>query len=394
MLISRRGLLIFILGACAIGTGALAEEKRPVMRVGCTASQTGSYAELGKDQLQGVMMWAEDLNARGGLLGHRVEIVAYDDGSDPTRSAELYERLVTEDGVDLLIGPYGSDITHAASTVAERHGIPMVAGGAAAEDIWMRGYRNVFQIDAPAGLYMDLPMRFAHEQGLTRVALVFADSDFPVQVARGVRELARAYGMTIVFDESYPEAQTEFTDLARRMAAGQPEVLLGGTYLEDSIGLVKAVKAAGLSPKIFALTVGPAQRRFGEALGPDAEGIMGLVAWMRSGHVPMAYDFSYRYKQRFDSNAAAQAAYGYAAGQVLEAAVRLADTLDREAIRGQLRTMKFRSLLGHYRVDETGAQMAKRTYVMQWQDGYRLLVLPETIQDAPVRYPFVPWSQR
>jgi len=108
----------------------------------------------------------------------------------------------------------------------------------------------------------------------------------------------------------------------------------------------------------------------------------------------MAYDFSYRYKQRFGSNAAAQAAYGYAAGQVLEAAVRLADTLDREAIRGQLRTMKFRSLLGHYRVDETGAQMAKRTYVMQWQDGYRLLVLPETIQDAPVRYPFVPWSQR
>jgi monomeric isocitrate dehydrogenase len=72
----------------------------------------------------------------------------------------------------------------------------------------------------------------------------------------------------------------------------------------------------------------------------------------------------------------------------------LADTLDREAIRGQLRTMKFRSLLGHYRVDETGAQMAKRTYVMQWQDGYRLLVLPESIQDAPVRYPFVPWSQR
>lgn len=391
---SRRVLLVGLLATCSFAGLSEGADTRPVIRVGMTASQSGHYAELGTDQLQGVLMWAEDLNARGALLGHRVEVVTYDDGSDPQRSAELYEKLITGDRVDLLIGPYGSDITYAASTVAEKYGMPMVAGGAAAEDIWTRGYRNIFQIDTPAGQYMNLPLQFAHEQGLKRIALVFADSDFPVQVAAGVRKLVREHGMELVFDESYAEDQTDFTELATGIAAVNPEVLLGGTYLEDSIALVRAVKAARLSPKIFAMTVGPAQRQFGASLREDAEGIMGLVAWMRSGQVPMAYDFSYRYKQRFGANAPAQAAYGYAAGQVLEAAVRLADSTEPDAVRQQLQTMKFRSLLGHYRVDETGAQTAKKTYVMQWQDGYRLLVFPEQLQDAPVRYPFTPWSER
>jgi len=394
MSISVRRLVVTLLLVCCFCSMAGARENRPVVRVGCTAAQTGAYAVLGQDQLQGLRMWADDLNARGALLGHRVEIVAYDDESSPEISAELYRRLIEQDEVDLLVGPYGSDITFAASTVAEEFGMPMVAGGAAARNIWMRGYRNIFQIDAPADQYMDLPVRFAAERGLTRIALVYADSDFPREVARGVRELVAGSGLTLVFDRMYPEDQTEFGGLVDQIRAADPEVLLGGTYLEDSIALVRAARAGGLSPAIFALTVGPAQRAFGDALGPDTEGIMGLVAWMRSGQVPMAYDFSYRYKQRFGSNAAVQAAFGYAAGQVLEAAVRLADSFEPDAVREQLMTMKFRSLLGHYRVDDTGVQVAKRAYVLQWQDGNRLLVLPDEVRDAPVRFPFTPWSER
>jgi branched-chain amino acid transport system substrate-binding protein len=121
---------------------------------------------------------------------------------------------------------------------------------------------------------------------------------------------------------------------------------------------------------------------------------MGVVSWMRSGRVPMAYDFSFRYKEKYGSNAAAHAAYGYGGGQVLEAAVRLANTLDKDKLREQLGSMKFLSTLGHYRVDEQGLQTAKRTTVMQWQDGFRLLVLPETNADSPVEFPFKPWSDR
>lgn len=384
----------FLLACLFLLSTAQAADERSAIRIGATASMTGSYAVPGTNQMQGLRMWAADVNARGALLGYPVEVVVYDDASDPETSAALYERLITEDQVDFLVGPYGSDITMAAAAVAERHGMPMVAAGAAARKIWMQGFDNVFQIDTPAGQYMDLPLKLAGELGLSRVALVYADSEFPREVADGVRASIRALEMELVFDEAYPEDKTEFSGLAERIIATQPEVLLGGTYLEDSIGLVRAAKKAGLSPKIFAMTVGPAFREFGDALGEDTEGIMGTVAWMRSGNLPMAYDFSYRYKQKFGANASAQSAYGYAAGQVLEAAVRLADSLDQGAVREQLQSMKFRSLLGHYRVDGAGIQVAKTTYVLQWQGGYRLLVLPEDLRDSPVRFPFVPWGER
>ncbi|MGD8977760.1 MAG: amino acid ABC transporter substrate-binding protein [Gammaproteobacteria bacterium] len=365
-----------------------AAETAPPIRVGATVSLSGEYELLGLDQLQGMQMWADDVNRRGALLGRKVEIVYYDDGSDPEQSARLYERLITEDRVDLLLGPYSSDITYAASAVAERHGFPMVATGAAASKIWSRGFSNIFQIDTPADRYMDLPLKFAHDNGLTRVAILHGDAEFPREVAAGARRKARELGMAVVFDAEYPGQTEDFKSLVESLATADPEVLIGGTYLDDSVRLVGVVRDAGLTPGVVALTVGPAQRTFGAALGEDAENVMGVVAWMRSGFLPMAYDFSYRYKAKFGVNAAVHAAYGYAGGQVLEAAVRLAGSLDRDAVREQLRTMTFRSILGPYRVDENGAQMAKETYVLQWQTGYRLLILPEQLRDAPAVFPY------
>ena len=218
--------IVLSLTVIAFGNAMAAEP----IRVGVTASLTGQYAELGQDQLNGMQMWADDLNDRGALLGRRVKIVHYDDGSDPDRSAALYEQLITVDRVDLLLGPYSSDITYAASAVAELHNFPMVATGAAAERIWDQGFRNVFQIDTPAGKYMDLPLQFASEQGLTRIALIFADGEFPVGVMAGARSKAAALGMTIVFDESYPLGTSEFGETAARIRQADPDVLLGGTF--------------------------------------------------------------------------------------------------------------------------------------------------------------------
>mgnify|MGYP001814470624 CR=1 FL=1 len=371
--------------------GVLAAEP---IRVGVTASLSGVYAAPGSKLQAGLEMWAHDVNSRGALLGRKVKIVHYDDQSDPATSAQLYERLISEDRVDLLIGPYSSDVTLAASDVAERHSFPMVSGSAAATDIWSRGHRNIFQVDSPADHYMDLLIESASGAGLKTIALAYAGTDFPREVARGVRTRAAEAGMTLVFDEEYPENSTDFEGLIRRMKATAPDLVIGGTYLKDSIAFVREAKRQDFSPRALAFTVGPALVDFGEALGADAEGIMGVVSWMRSGNVPMAYDFSFRFKEMTGRNAGAHAAYGYAAGQVLEAAVRLADSLDKDAVREQLREMKFGSLLGRYRVDDSGSQLAKETFVMQWQNGYRLLVLPKQLRDSKIVYPLKPWSER
>lgn len=379
--------------ACALlmAQGALAAEP---IRVGVSASLTGAYAAPGSDLLEGLKMWAYDVNARGALLGREVKIVSYDDQSDPDTSARLYEKLINDDQVDLLIGPYASDVTLAASEVAERHGFPMISPSASATDIWSRGYRNIFQVDTPADRYMDLLIESASDAGLSTIALAYEGNDFPRGVARGVRTRAAATGMKLVFDEEYREGSSDFTDLVRRMKASNPDLVIGGTYLQGSIDIVREAKRQNFSPKAIAFTVGPALVEFGDTLGADADGILGVVGWMRSGNVPMAYDFSFRYKEKTGRNAGVHAAYGYAAGQVLEAAVRLANTLDKDAVREQLREMKFGSLMGRYRVDDNGKQQAKETFVMQWQDGRRLLVLPRELRDNPIIYPLTPWSER
>jgi branched-chain amino acid transport system substrate-binding protein len=385
MLMRARLIGMALAGLCLLLGMSVSQAAEPI-RVGVTASLTGPYAKLGQDLLSGIRMWADDINARGALLGRKAEIVHYDDASDPEKSAALYERLITQDKVDLLLGPYSSDITLAASRVAERHNFPMVATGASSETIWEQGFSNIFQIDAPAGDYMKLPLELANEKGLKRIALVYADTEFPREVAGGARKMAASHGMQIVLDEAYPQDSLQFGGIAARLKAAAPDVVIGGTYFKDSVALVRAIRQTGLKPEITVMTVGPAQEDFGRQLGDEADGVMGAIAWMRSGKMPLAYDFSFRYKEKYGYNAAVHAAYGYSGGQVLEAAVRLAGSLDRDAVREQLKTMKFRSLLGHYRVDETGRQTAKSTYVMQWQNGFRLLVLPEDIADSPVRY--------
>ena len=385
------GYLLFLL--MALDCHALTT-KEPPTRVGVTVSLSGEYAVSGKLELEGIRMWVHDVNQRGALLGHRVELVYYDDESSPATSARLYERLITQDKVDLLLGPYGSDITMAASTVAEQHNFPMVATGAASGDIWARGYHNIFGVDAQADHYMDLLIESAAGAGLKTIALVYGDSDFPRKVAAGVRVQAAQHDMRIVVDKEYVPEHADYAGLVKAMKAARPDLVIGGTYLDDSMALVRAAKAADFSPKAFAFTVGPALKQFVDELGADANGMLGIVAWMRSAAMPMAMDFSYRYKEKFGHNASYVAALGYGGAQVLEAAVRLAGSLDKDAIRTQLSQMKFQSILGRYQVDETGKQIAKSTYVMQVQKGNRLLVLPKSLQESKVEYPFKPWSER
>ena len=368
---------------CLLGTQTVLADGE--IKVGVTVSLSGKYAEVGLDLHQGLQMWVNDLNARGALLGKKVKVIHYDDKSDRETSARLYERLITEDNVDFLIGPYSSGLTLAASDVAERHQVPMVATGAASVKIWERGHKNIFGTDTPAPRYMNRVLGFANEQGLYRVALFYAGTEFPREVASGVRARASKLGLQIVFDEEYPKNSTEFAGLIERMRTSNPDIVIGGTYFADSVAFVRQAKRSSLRPKALAFTVGPALAEFGEALGDDAEDVLGVVQWIRSEGLPGGYDFSYRYKALYGRNPSHVVAFGYSAGQVLEAAVRLAGSVDRDKVRGQLAEMKFRSLLGHYRVDETGKQIANETRVIQWQDGRRRLIFPEYMAERPFR---------
>jgi len=379
-----RNLLLTVAAlALAICNGAGASEP---IKIGTTQSLTGHYADFGQEQLRGLQMWVADVNARGSLLGRRVELVHYDDGSRSARSEEGFRKLIEQDKVNFLVGPYSSALTLRASTVAEEHNFPMVASAASADEIWSRGYKNIFGTDTPASNYLD-GLQAAIDTGSSTLALVYAKTSFSEDVAMGLRKRAAASGLKIVLDEAYPPEQLDFSALAVRLAKINADMVLGISYLDDSVAMVRAIRAADVRPKMLAFTVGPALHEFGDILGADAEGVVGIVQWLRSVPLPGAQDFAYRYRKRYGDNPGVHAAIGYSAGQVIEAAVRLAGTTEHDAVREQLRTMYFRSLLGKYNTDETGRQVGKRNYLLQWQDNQRRLVAPSELAERKLIYP-------
>ena len=378
-------LSLFIL-ALPLAVGA---QSADVIKIGTSQSLTGPYAQFGTEQLRGLQMWVADVNARGALLGRPVELVHYDDGSDASSSVEIYEKLVAQDSVDLLVGPYSSELTLPASNVAEKHNMPMIASAASADQIWSRGLTNIFGIDTPSSNYMDIDENgeLFSLLGVKTIAVVAAKTEFTEDVVVGIRGYASRKGIKIVLDESYAQDQTDFSGLAGRLAQVNADVIFGISYLDDSVALVRALKLANVKPKMLAFTVGPALREFGDRLGTDAEGVVGVVQWLRSVRRPGAQDFAYRYRQRYGINPGVHAAIGYSAGQVIEASVRLAGTTEHDAVRNQLRTMEFTSLLGIYRVSETGRQEGKRNYLLQWQDDRRRLVSPPNLAESTLRFP-------
>lgn len=379
-----------VLFACAVGAHA---QKNDIV-VGGSVSLTGPYALAAREQLQGFQLWLDEANARGGLLGRKLRFAHYDDASSPKNSAKVYQKLIAEDKADVLIGPYSSAITTAAIAVTETAGVPMVSAGATAAALWGRAVNNLFGVYTPAGAYMDPVLQFARERGLKRVALVYEDSDFMRDVAQGVRARAKALGMPVVFEDKYAPGETDFASLVSKIKAKRPDVLIGGSHLPDSVAILREAKERQFRAKIFAFADGPDRPEFGIQAGLDANGVMGATQWDGLLAFPEAKEFAARYRTRYKVEASAAAAGGYAAGQVLEAAVKKAGALERDKLRKALRELDIMTAFGRYRVDANGRQAGKPAYVIQWIDGMRQLVLPVEVAAQKPLYPFLDWTRR
>ena len=379
-----------------LATLAQAQQAR-LIRLGLTESQSGEFKNLSGAFVEGVKFWASDLVDRG---GNPIDLVIYDDESNPQLAAELYERLITEDQVDILIGPFSSTLAAAVAPVAEKHNFPMVVE-ATAPVVFSKGYKNIFGIYTPAEHNMASVLNMAAEKGLKTLAIAYQQSDFPEAVAAGTRRAAPDKGLSVVFDDSYPVIAPDLDGLAAAMAKSRPDIIVLGAYLADSIAFVQALKATGYAPKMLAISGAPAVDEFGVQLGPDADGVIATTQWMRDGRIPGSFDFGYRYKQFYGHYPSYNAAGGYAAGQIMEAAARLAqlrnvtDPMEvRNRMREQLSTMKFQSLLGNYRVDASGQQSGEEIYVIQWQWPHRSLIAPTDIARWQLKYPFPAWDAR
>jgi branched-chain amino acid transport system substrate-binding protein len=336
----------------------------------------------------------EQINTKGGVRGRQVEFVLYDDASDPETAAKLYERLITEDKVDLIIGPYSSPVTLPASTVTEKYKYPMIASGASATDIWTRGYQYVFGIYTMAPFYMDGAIDIATKSGYRTAAIMNENSAFAKDSMVGADKKAREMGMQVGFQEEYGRDVRDLNPVLTKMRGVNPDILIGGTYGEDATLLVRQLKDLNWAPKMVALTVGPALPDFYQTLGTDAEYVFGATQWEPTIKAPGVPEFVASYKEKYGYEPGYHAGGGFAAAQLLHQAIDRAGSFDNEKIREALATMETTTIYGAYKVDNTGAQIAKPSYMVQWLKGERKLVWPDSVAEVAYTVPMPEWARR
>ncbi len=365
------------------------------IKIGASMSVTGTYAKPGTYQKQGYDVCIDELNAKGGILGRKVELVIYDDQSQPATAVRLYEKLITEDKVDAVMGPYSSAVSEAVANVTEKYKKVMVAPLAATTSIFKKGRKYIFMVITPAENYLEGLIDMAAKRGLKTVAIINEDTLFPKASASGTVEAAKKRGMQVVLQEAYPKGNTDFSALLVKIKAANPDVLAAGTYFDDAVAITRQMKELNVNPKMFGLTVGGDLPEFYNLLKQNAEYVYGSTQWDDSLPYPGQKEFLAAYKAKFKGQEPSyHTAAGYAGCLIYAEAVKRAGTLDADKVRDQLLKMEIKTAFGEYKVEPDGFQIAHKMVMLQWQDGKRIVVWPDDLANGKMRFPTPEWSKR
>jgi branched-chain amino acid transport system substrate-binding protein len=380
--------------ALAVAAGSVPATAQGAIKIGASLSLTGTYAQPGRYQHEGYQLCEKDLNAKGGLLGRPVQLVVYDDQSTPATGVRLYEKLITEDKVDAVMGPYSSAISEAVANVTEKYNKVNVSPLAATTSIFKKGRKYMFMVISPAEVYLEGLVDIATKRGLKTIAIVNEDTLFPKTSAQGTAELAKKAGLQVVFTEAYPKGNQDFSALLTKVKAANPDVLAAATYFDDAVAIARQMKELGVNPKMLGVTVGGDIPKFQELLKGTADYIYGSSQWEATLPYPGAKEFNDAYVKQFKQEPSYHSAAGYAGCMVYAEGVKKAGTLDADKIREALLALKTRTMFGDYQVDKDGFQTAHKMVLLQWQDGKRVVVWPDDLANGKPRFPTPPWNAR
>ena len=379
------------------------------LRIGASLSQSGPYAPLALNQLRGYQLCVKHVNDKGGVLGRRVELVVEDDLSEPAAAARIYQKLIGQDKVDAILGPYSSPLTEAVADLAEKHRMALVAPGASGTSLFRKGRKFIFMVFTPGEVFFEGLIELAARRGLRTVALLHEEAIVLKAIAEGTAELARKRGLQVVLVDRYPKGTTDFTAVLAKVAKANPDVLAAATYFDDAVGIALRMREAKVNPKMFGLTAGSDLPRFYEVLGRDAEFVYGATQWtpelvtlVRGGQLipvgrryPGAREFVEAYRKEFPgADLSYHSAGGYSGCQVLVEAIRQTGSLDGERLRAAILKMDMNTVFGAFKVDADGFQVGHKMLIFQWQDGKKAIVWPDELSPGPPRFPTPPWSQR
>src|SRR4030081_1530974 len=378
--ISRRRLLATASAgaalAASLGLTSNVRAQQPPIKIGMSMPQTGGLAGGGQASLLGIEIWRDDVNAKGGLLGRKVELVVYDDKSSASETPAIYSKLLDVDKVDLLFAPYGTVPTAPLMPLVKQRGLLLM--GNFSFQVNSKVQHDMWFNNAPWGppdSWPDSFLEIAQKAGAKSVAFLTADQEFAQNLVVVAREGAKKRNMPIVFDQAYPPNTVEFSSIARALKAAKPDVVYVASYPPDSAGIMRAVNEIGIGDNVKLFGGGMVGLQFGAVmgnLGSLLNGVVNYNSWLpeQSMYYEGTKAFFETYAKRaveakVDPLGYYLAPFGYASGQLVEQAINATKTRGQKAIAKYLRDNEHKTIVGPIAFSADGER--KETAVLQAQ---------------------------
>jgi len=400
-------------GAMFVMSGAQAQDKEPI-KLGFSMALTGPLGPNGNQALLGMNIWAEEINAKGGLLGRPVKLVYYDDQSNPSTVPGIYTKLLDVDKVDLVLGGYATNQVAPAMPIVMQKGKVFISLFALAVNSEFH-YPKYFSIlpsgPTPKTTFTEGFFQTAAAQNPKpqTIALVAADAEFSKNSCDGARENVKKFGFKMVYDKTYPPSTTDFTPIARAIQAINPDLVVVCSYPLDSVGMVLAANEVGLKPKMFGgAMVGLQATVFKNKLGPALNGIVNYETWVPEDKLmfPQTKAFFDKYQAqapalKIDPLGYYLGGWGNAYIDILGQAIAATNSLDDNKIAEYIRSHSFKTAMGDVKFGKDGEWAKARWMQVQYHDikqgagletwkgmSYQTVLTPPELATGKAIYPY------
>lgn len=399
-----------LLGAVSIALSvcATALAQQPI-KVGMSMPQTGSLGAGGKAALVALQMWVEDVNARGGLLGRKVEFIVYDDQTNPALTPAIYTKLLDIDKVDLLIAPYGTVPTAPIMPLVKQRGLLLMGNFSfqvnrtVRHDMW---FNNSPWNDARS--WSDGFFGAGDKLGAKTVAFLAADQEFAQNLANGAKAIAKSKDLKTVYEQNYPPATVDFSSMIRAIRAAKPDLVFVMSYPNDSVAIIRAVNEIGVGPSVKLFGGGMVGLQFTpimESLGSLLNGVVNYNSYVPGIKYPGIDEFLQRYSKKataakVDPLGFYLPPFNYAIGQILEQAIGATKSLDHKVLAAWLHKNEVKTIVGPIRWDANGEWVNPRVLMAQFRGvadknidqfrkpGKQVVLFPEAMKMGTVAAPF------
>jgi branched-chain amino acid transport system substrate-binding protein len=386
--------------------GPAAAEEPGVIQLGAAVSLTGKYSSNGAFTRKGYDLAVTRINEAGGVTvagkSYLLEVVYYDDESTPARGAQLVERLIQQDKIQYVLGPYSSGLTEAIAPVTEKYGVPMVEANGAAISLFRKDYRYLFAVLSTTDEYLrgavELAAKVSDDPSAVRVAMAFENDPFSQDVRDGVLADMKRHGMKVVVDDKLPPELNDMSATLSKVRALRPDLMLISGHDKGASLAIRQLADQRVNLPMLALTHCDSAR-IAENFGAAAEYALCAAQWAPTltyadGLFGSASDYARLYEETYGEAAPYQAAESSAAVQVYADAFSRAKSLAPEDVRDALAETRMMTFYGKIEFDETGKNIAKPTVLFQVQGGKYVVVYPEEFAEAKLRWPTPPWGER